>query len=289
MMLPGQVGHGPLAVLKGPTPKLVSLLVMLYTPAEESGYLPYAPMLQSLSLTHTGMSCSPFATYPALTYASITPCRSGPPSHSISGFLSRARQTLEKIKISAVVEHSARASEPLLLPQLRTLVLEHSFAPPSPNTIPAVTLLVTPRLTHLHLGMFCDILPALTISFLEAVSSTVRTLKLFRPLTADGLERLRHLQNVEEVEFGVSVDEGVYTALISDVPPIWPRLSVMDMRRPSKAAGDALIKLVASRNLSHAQGGASSEPPRPCRLREVILSPDAPRWVSAEVQRLLAL
>ncbi|EJD35590.1 hypothetical protein AURDEDRAFT_175319 [Auricularia subglabra TFB-10046 SS5] len=293
LVLLGRIGRRALVALKGPTPKLARLCISIRSCTQwasevETGYLPYAPMLKTLVLCDTMMSCSAASAYPVLTDVALAPGQDVHPSQQILGFISRARESLHKVEITTWLDHSAGALGPVLLPQLQTLVLVH--APQTQlNNVPAVTRLSTPCLTKLVLR--CDTMPAVPVSFLAAVSSTVRTLEFFDVLTADALGRLRHLENIERVIFGMSIEDDAYAALTTHVPPIWPRLTVVDMRYLVNdcVPDDALLGLITSRNVARPEGGAEAEQARPCRLQEVILGPSAPRWVSAEVERLLAL
>ncbi|EJD35593.1 hypothetical protein AURDEDRAFT_175321 [Auricularia subglabra TFB-10046 SS5] len=297
MVIPGGVGRGALAALKGPTPRLDVLHIMvlpsdLWPSNIELGYLPSAPRLQSLTLHDAAMSCSVFSAFPALRHASLEASGRRNSTLQILEFISRAGESLDKVEISAWTDRPLHALAPILMPRLLSLrIADNLPGPPgAPDSIPSVTLFITPRLTHLTLGLNAT-LPA-PASFLTAVSSTVKALTISDNLTADSLDSLRHLESVARLGFGLLsggfIDESAYTALVESNPPIWPRLETIDLGHSSETCGDGLLRLIACRNFAP-EGDADPGPTRPCPLRAVTLGPNAPLWVRAEVQRLFSL
>ncbi|EJD35582.1 hypothetical protein AURDEDRAFT_130524 [Auricularia subglabra TFB-10046 SS5] len=314
LSVPGSVGRSTLDVLKGPTPRLVSLEVTITTSEHwskttEIGYLPSAPRLRTLSLGGTAIGCSTMSLLPALTYICLAPS-SGPYTNlHLLNLLFRTRESLEEIVIDAWPDISVltdvwpqqhgRPAAPIELPNLRSLEMKNNRGA-RPLEWTATMLLITPRLAHLTLGR--DAMQPSLKPFLDTVSSSVRHLTLTDPLDQGRLEIARHLHYIEHLELVTAaplhIDETAYAMLADgNSSPIWPNLAKLDTWHMKELPCDGLLSLISSRNpprTGNQEAGRRPAPARaaanqPRRLREVSLGPQAPSWLAAEVERLLHL
>ncbi|EJD36783.1 hypothetical protein AURDEDRAFT_174146 [Auricularia subglabra TFB-10046 SS5] len=278
--------------LKGPTPLLTNLVLKAQPggpdsrPTSRRGYLPYAPVLRRMKLMENGLGCAPHSTFPALTKLHLGEgtCT----DNELYDYLCRASSLVE-LDLDITIAHPPHTD--LYLPELRSLnVGAHSQ---SLLFEPASSLLHMPKVAHL----FLDCLPddAMT-SFLDAVSPTVRRLRLCYRLKKQHLAILQRLQNIEELRLSYlplkPIGRSALDQLASTDPPIWPRLTTLWDVMFVTGLGDHLLGLVAARNPTPGVDGndpRSGSAGRPCRLREITFRNPAPEWLVQELDRLLRL
>ncbi|KZV96376.1 hypothetical protein EXIGLDRAFT_733302 [Exidia glandulosa HHB12029] len=296
---PHACGRDIAGAFKGPLPMLKQLLLLgPYSEAwvnmddENSYFLPHAPMLEALDLCRTGFDISPVhGGFPSLHSITVTNDMS---AESLRRLLELSRTTLQVLDMNVQFNEASPLS--LTLPNLRTLVLHlELFFVTAQRTVN----LNAPRLSALTLRsadiMFDDALSVL----LEHVSATVTSLTLYEDVCMDFIDTFARLRNLSHIVFGTrdygcQVDDQFFVALSKQVPTVWPRLQsiVLHDGKITPPHGDGIIQLVAVRNASPnnaslLSGTETDVSERPCRIREVNLPDDTPRWMIAEINRLL--
>ncbi|KZV96372.1 hypothetical protein EXIGLDRAFT_733298 [Exidia glandulosa HHB12029] len=290
------------SVFAGPLPKLKQLSLLgpatLSLEDENTYFIPHAPLLEDLDLSHTGMTVSPVHEgFPSLLSLAINDDIS---SESLQQLLELSKATLQVLDLN--VGFPARCLSSLSLPNLRTLVLhlELFFVTAQPertvnfnaSSLSALTL----RSNDL---MFDNDLLVL----LEHVSATVTNLTLYDVVHPRYIDTLARLRNLSQIVFGTQimrcdVHDQFLVVLAKQIPTVWPRLQTIvfcnaEIMSPG-SHGNGIMQLVAARNvapksavLSSVVETSDSEHPR--RIREVQLPIDTPKWTVAEVERLLAI
>ncbi|EJD35606.1 hypothetical protein AURDEDRAFT_130542 [Auricularia subglabra TFB-10046 SS5] len=299
--LPLELTLTTLDSLKGPTPVLEDLNIYTSSDHDESfvhprsGYLPYAPRLQKLSLIRVGMGCAASADFPALRGFTCGP--SGCSEDQFYQYLRNAADTLDTL---TVVYSLTRAPAPgLSLSHLFALHLDHR------SSLLASPALKLPSLTTLSLFNLKDVdslddLTGRTLSdtlvpFLEAVSPTVHTLYIGYTITEQCLSIVSHLRNITTLRFYPDADNFAAPALAritNDDPTVWPKLTrLANLRYDENDPGvqEALFQLISARNRIGSVGASEQDAARPSRLFGIDFEDGAPEWLVAEINRLLKL
>ncbi|EJD35605.1 hypothetical protein AURDEDRAFT_175333 [Auricularia subglabra TFB-10046 SS5] len=298
LTIPMGVRRTVLNFLKGPTPLLVSLQALGHPvsnspDSSEAGYFPFAPVLEALDIGYLGMGCSTRYTYPVLktldlSYGACT-------DQQLYNYLRMCSHSLQKLVLGVQLD-AAASIEPIALPKLEHLAI----SPPSFPLImtPISSCIAMPVLDHLELNLRPVEIGDEIVSFIDAISPTVRSLSLLCAFTADTFPFLARLHQLEQLAFiGLPgcIHNSVLQLLATSDPPIWPRLTrIKNVRYVADQvwSSEAILQFIASRNIpaGDSEGpGADVHTARPCKLVEVGFDEVSSRWLVAEVDRLLEL
>ncbi|EJD36785.1 hypothetical protein AURDEDRAFT_129852 [Auricularia subglabra TFB-10046 SS5] len=290
LVLPKIVEPSALEYLKGPTPLLTKLLLRYRgrnnLHRSERGYLPFTPVLRDLKIAGGGVRPSPHSAFPALTKLQFGD--GDFTDQELYDYIGRA-PLLVTLELDCPIPQAPRAR--VTLSELRSLQL--SFQARCFLFEPSSSLIRMPNLERLFLD--CDAEDAM-IPFLDAVSPTVVSLQLGRPLTERQLSVLRHLQNIEDLNFlhvplgHGSIDTASFDLLATSDAPIWPRLAALRRVEYVRGVDEHILRLITSRNMPRTEDeGAQLTAALPSRLRDVTFLSMAPGWLVQEAQRLLRL
>ncbi|EJD36793.1 hypothetical protein AURDEDRAFT_174156 [Auricularia subglabra TFB-10046 SS5] len=297
--IPRQFGRPTLDFVRGPTPLLVDLNLRVslrdgaFDPPQ-IGYLPYAPRLRKLAISGLGMGCATSSNFPNLSELSLL--QKSCTNEHVSLYLRNSADTLVNLSLGLSLTHPPTAK--LVLPRLQALHITHAAFPiASPQfVLPSLrTLSLVPFRNPTHPDPVVDLaLSDTLVPFLEAVSPTVRFLNLGYPINDDCLSIVARLQNIEQLQSwpsAIDLADPALARLVSNHPPIWPRLArIIGLRcPPGDGSYDGILRLIAARTSAQRSEAVEQDVARPVKLLQVEFEKGAPEWLVAEVDRLLTL
>ncbi|EJD47024.1 hypothetical protein AURDEDRAFT_123818 [Auricularia subglabra TFB-10046 SS5] len=240
-----------------PTPSLTHLLLEgFYIAVADplpNDFLPFAPQLRGLALIRLDLVCSDVHPgFPSLV--SLVLGGNDLPWEHIRRFLTLARRTLQTASIAPSRHPMEHPTIPLLaLPKLSSLALtsRRAFATPWSWNV-EVPNLTSFRLDGAHL---CDEM----LPLLHQIAPTVTHLTLGSDDYSDSVYLLEHLEEITHLSLGTVygrdnylVDDNVFAELATSDPPVWPRLTRIELGpygELNSSFGEGLIRLKGSRSL----------------------------------------